>query len=159
MLDLWFSEASQNLSSFRQLLFSLFHSILKSFASNFLLFPKEKIKKTMRLGGILNFSLWSPLWNNENKSCLNKLKFWQASENHKSSTCWKFQLSNQKSAKMPEPGPRWSGPYDLFFTQNEEHFILGPFERDSSFFDSSKSKHSSDYYLSLTKDLWSKWTE
>ena len=55
----------------------------------------------------LNFSLWSPLWNNENKSCLNELKFWEASENHKSSICWKFQLSiscrTQKSAKIPLP--------------------------------------------------------
>ena len=55
----------------------------------------------------LNFSLWSPLWNNENKSCLNELKFWEASENHKSSICWKFQLSilcgTQKSAKIPQP--------------------------------------------------------
>ena len=53
-----------------------------------------------------NFSLWSPIWNNENKSCLNELKFWEASENHKSSLCWKFQLSiscgTKKSAKMPQ---------------------------------------------------------
>ena len=48
-----------------------------------------------------------PLWNNENKNCLNELKFWEASENHKSSICWKFQLSiscgTQKSAKIPQP--------------------------------------------------------
>ena len=48
-----------------------------------------------------------PLWNNENKSCLNELKFWEASENHKSSICQKFQLSiscgTQKSAKIPLP--------------------------------------------------------
>ena len=55
----------------------------------------------------LIFSLWSPLWNNRNKSCLNELKFWEASENHKSSICWKCQLSiscgTQKSAKIPLP--------------------------------------------------------
>ena len=33
------------------------------------------------------------LWNNGNKRCPNKLKFWEASKNHKSSICWKFQLS------------------------------------------------------------------
>ena len=58
------------------------------------------------MAGILNCSLWSPPWNNENKSCLNELKFWEASENHKSSICWKFQLSiscgTQKSDKMPQ---------------------------------------------------------
>ena len=44
-------------------------------------------------------------WNNENKSCLNELKFLKPSENHKLSICWKFQLSiscgTQKSAKIP----------------------------------------------------------
>ena len=29
----------------------------------------------------------------KNKSCLIEFKFWEASENHKSSICWKFQLS------------------------------------------------------------------
>ena len=97
MLDLWFSEASQNLSSFRKLLFSLFHGGDH----------RENSKSLPRLTIVfLMFSLWSPLWNNENKSCLNELKFWEASENHKSSICWKFQLSiscgTQKSAKMPQ---------------------------------------------------------
>ena len=54
-------------------------------------------------------------WNNENKSCLNELKFWETSKNHKSSISWKFQLSiscrTQKSAKIPHPGARWSGPF------------------------------------------------
>ena len=45
MLDLWFSEASQNLSSFRQLLFSLFHrgdqreKFKKSLGRHFEFFP------------------------------------------------------------------------------------------------------------------------
>ena len=64
----------------------------------------KKSKSLPRLSIVfLNFSLWSPL----NKSCLNELKFWEASENHKSSICWKFQLSiscgTQKSAKIPLP--------------------------------------------------------
>ena len=44
-------------------------------------------------------------WKKWYKSCLNEVKFWEASENHKSSICWKFQLSiscgTQKSAKIP----------------------------------------------------------
>ena len=107
MLYLWFSEASQNLSSFRQLLFSLFHRGTKGKNSKSIVF----------------FFFWIfPLWNNENKSCLYELKFWEASENHKSSICWKFQLSIscgiQKSAKFPLPVAKmiWS-----FYAQNHQH--------------------------------------
>ena len=35
----------------------------------------------------------SPLWNNENKSCLNDTKFWEVSGNIKLSKFWKLQLS------------------------------------------------------------------
>ena len=64
-------------------------------------------KSLLRLSIVfLNFSLWFHLWNIEIKSCLNELKFWEASENYKSSICWKFQLSisweTQKSFKMPQ---------------------------------------------------------
>ena len=59
------------------------------------------------LGRDFEFFPLVPPWNNENKSCLNELKFWEASKNHKSSICWKFQLSiscgTQKSAKIPLP--------------------------------------------------------
>ena len=34
-----------------------------------------------------------PPWNHEKKCCPNELKFWEASQNHKWSICWKFQLS------------------------------------------------------------------
>ena len=51
--------------------------------------------------GFLAFFLWSPLGNYEKKSCLNELKFWEASRNHKSSICWKFQYSNSKNGESP----------------------------------------------------------
>ena len=51
----------------------------------------------------------------ENKSCLNDLKLWGASENHKSSICWKFQLfiscGTQKSAKTLLPGAKMIRPF------------------------------------------------
>ena len=40
-----------------------------------------------------NFSFGPPL-ETMKKSCLNELKFWEASRNHKWSVCWNFQLSN-----------------------------------------------------------------
>ena len=56
-------------------------------------------------GNFSAFFLWSPLGNYEQKSCLNKLKFWEASQIQKRSICWKFKLSislgTQKSAKTP----------------------------------------------------------
>ena len=79
---------------------------------------KNSKKQWIVSADILNFFLWSPPWNNENKSCLNELKFWEASENHKLSICWKFQLSiscgTQKSAKIPLLWPRWFGPFDVY---------------------------------------------
>ena len=50
---------------------------------------KEKFKK-QTMDSLWIFSLWSQLWNNENKSRLYELKFWEASENHKGSMFWKF---------------------------------------------------------------------
>ena len=38
------------------------------------------------------FSFSSPLWNEENKSCLNELKFCEVSGNLKSSIYWKFHV-------------------------------------------------------------------
>ena len=43
--------------------------------------------------GFSDFFLWSPPWNNENKSCLNDIKFWEVSWNPKISRFWKLQLS------------------------------------------------------------------
>ena len=50
------------------------------------------------------FFLWSPIGNHEKKSCLNKLKFWEASRNHKRSLSWKFQysfLKNEETSHIP----------------------------------------------------------
>ena len=83
MLHLWFREASQNLSSFRQLFFIVSKGG-----------PKEKcwkIAKTIHCFFSI-FPLVLPLGNYEKKSCLNELKFWEASRNQKWSICWKFQL-------------------------------------------------------------------
>ena len=43
--------------------------------------------------GFSDFFLWSPPWNNENKSCLNDIKFWEVSRKPKTSRFWKLQLS------------------------------------------------------------------
>ena len=47
------------------------------------------------------FFLWSPLGNYEKKSCLNELKFWEASINFKWSICWKSQYSISKIGESP----------------------------------------------------------
>ena len=80
--------------------------------------PKQKSWKI----GFSAFFFWSPLGNNKNKSCLNKLKFWEASWNQKRSICWKFQISislgTQKSAKTPQLWARWSDPCLTSFIDN-----------------------------------------
>ena len=60
------------------------------------------LKKIMySYGNFSAFFLWSPLGNFEKKSCLNKLKFREASRNQKRSICWKFQLSLIGKAEIP----------------------------------------------------------
>ena len=75
-------------------------------------------------GNFSTFILWSPLGNYEKKSCLNKLKFWEASRNQKRSICWKFKLSislvTQKSAKTPQLWARWSDPFEKKRMQNSD---------------------------------------
>ena len=105
MLDLWFSEASQNLNSFRQLLSSLFNRGTKG-----------KNKKTMEsFGRDFEFFPLVPPLNNENKSCLNEFKFWEASENHNQVYAENFScLFHVVPINLPRSpnslGPRWSGP-------------------------------------------------
>ena len=71
MLLFSFREASQNLSLLRQLFFIV-----------------SNAEKPMYSYGIFSaFFLWSPLGNYEKKSCLNKLKFGEASRNQKRSIC------------------------------------------------------------------------
>ena len=96
MLELWLSEPTQNLSSFGQLIFSLFHMGDQ----------REKFKKPMdSLGRYFGFFPLVPPFNKGNKSCSSELKFWEGSESHKSSICWKFHVE-------PRNLPRWSGPFD-----------------------------------------------
>ena len=55
-------------------------------------------------GNFSAFFLWSPLGNYEKKSCLNKLKFWEASRNHKRSLSWEFRysiLKNTETSHIP----------------------------------------------------------
>ena len=83
MLHLWFREASQNLSSFRQLFFHSFQGGTKG---------KMLKNQCIVLAIFQDFSFGPPL-ETMKKSCLNELKFWEASRNQKWSICWKFQLS------------------------------------------------------------------
>ena len=61
------------------------------------------------------------------KSSLKELKFCELLDNRKSSFCWKFQLciscGTKKSAKIPQPGPRWSDPFSMPGLSNCSHFF------------------------------------
>ena len=68
--------------------------------------PKEKCWKiAITIHWFFSIFPLVPPWKLWKKSCLNKLKFWEASQNQKRSICWKFQISislgTQKSAKNP----------------------------------------------------------
>ena len=68
------------------------------------------------------FFLWSPIGNHEKKSCLNRLKFWEASRNHKRSLSWKFQYSILKNAKTSHiPASISENPVPLCKTK----YVLG----------------------------------
>ena len=70
-----------------------------------------------------NFSasfFWSPLGNYEKKSCLNKLKFWEASRNQKRSICWKFQLSiSLGTQKSPSTIQAWAKLNKPFYSESK----------------------------------------
>ena len=61
-----------------------------------------------------------PPWKLWKKSCLNKLKFWEASRNQKRSICWKFQLSislgTQKGTGAIGAGPTMIKPFVLLYS-------------------------------------------
>ena len=105
MLDLGFSETSQNLSSFTQFLFSL---LLRGD-------QRKNPRKSTFQRIFYFFLLWSPLWNEENKSCLNELKFCEVSEIPKSRICWKFHLSIswgiKKSPSTIQAGTKLNKPF------------------------------------------------
>ena len=64
------------------------------------------------------FSDMDAPWNNENKSCLNDIKFWEASGNPKRSRFWKLQLSmssrTQKASNVRHPYLRICSPLSNF---------------------------------------------
>ena len=70
-----------------------------------------------RFLGFSDFSLWSPPWNNENRSCLNDIKFCEVSGNPKTSRFWKLQLSmssgTQKASNVRHPYLRILFPFML----------------------------------------------
>ena len=70
----------------------------------------KMLKKTMySYGNFSAFFLWSPLGNYEKNSCLNKLKFGEASQNQKRSICWKFKLSiSLGTQKSPSTIQAWA---------------------------------------------------
>ena len=73
--------------------------------------------------GLQIFPKGPSLWNNKNKSCLNDSKFWEVSENSKTSKYRNISWGTQKSAKTPHSGQYWSlGQDDLVLS-----WILGRF--------------------------------
>ena len=69
-----------------------------------------------------------PPWKLWKKSCLNKLKFWEASRNQKRSICWKFKLSislgTQKSAKTPPAVGKMIRPFYNELKKKSKKFFL-----------------------------------
>ena len=66
--------------------------------------------------GVLDFFKVFPLWNNENKSCLNGIKFWEVSGIPKASKFWRLCVASsnvepRNLPRCPKPGPRWSDPF------------------------------------------------
>ena len=70
-----------------------------------------------QISGVFRFFPLVPPWNNENKSCLNDIKFWEVSGNPKTSRFWKLQLfmssGTQKGTKAIKPGPTMTKPFVL----------------------------------------------
>ena len=69
-----FSKTSQNLSSFRQLLFSSIHRVDQRKT------PKNQCMASAGSSWCFDFFTLVPLWNEEHKSCLNELKFFRKSQ-------------------------------------------------------------------------------
>ena len=86
---------------------------------------------------IVFFSIFPlvPHWKPWKKSCLNKLKFWEASRNHKRSLSWKFQYSILKNAETSHiPASISENPVPLFATyvQTESLWQYFPFHLGES---------------------------
>ena len=85
--------------------------------------PKEKCwKNNVWLWQFFSIFPLVPPWKLWKKSCLNKLKFWEAPWNQKRSLCWKFKLSislgTQKSAKTPQAVGKMIRPFVYRFEKN-----------------------------------------
>ena len=108
---------------------------------------KGKIQNPRLSVFFLNFSLWSPLWNNENKSCLNELKFWEASE--KSQIKHMLKISVFYFMWNPEicQDPPTCGQDDLVLYWRK--LILDRLEKDSNF--SRRVNHQTLTAISVNK--------
>ena len=82
--------------------------------------PKEKCWKKQRIVlAIFQHFFFGPPLETMKKSCLNKLKFWEASRNYKRSLSWKFQysiLKNGETSHIPasiseNPVPLWKSTF------------------------------------------------
>ena len=91
MLDLEFSETSQNFSSFT---YTTFFFIVSKGDQR-----KNAEKPVYSFGNFSAFLLWSPLGNYEKKSCLNEFNFWEASRNQ--AYAENFSILTQKMANPP----------------------------------------------------------
>ena len=97
-----------------------------------IILPKGKmLKNCHNYTLVFQHFLFGPPLETMEKSCLNKLKFWEASRNPKRSICWKFQLSislgRQKSPSTIQPGlklnkPFWSRQMWWHFLTRVKHF-------------------------------------
>ena len=117
-------------------------------------------------GNFSAFFLWSPFGNYEKKSCLNKLKFWEASRNQKRSICWKFQLSiSLGTQKSPSTIQAWAKLNKLFclnvmryicFLNHQKYYgnAKNFFLNTTNFPFPSKTPVYYFTYLALKKELW-----
>ena len=100
-------------------------------------------------GNFSAFFLWSPLGNYEKKSCLNELKFWEASRNHN---------GNPKSVVCEHPYLRILFPFILNLTYSwNENLMLGCHSRDCNaplLFNDSKIKMCHFNQVHGTWDFW-----
>jgi hypothetical protein len=98
--------------------------------------------------GFLDFPLWSPQRNNENKSCLNDIKFWEVWRKPKTSRFWKLQLSKGQIIL------KWFfGVFDFLQKTNENKSTWGIIEiKSNSFvhFFGGKWRHQKPFWNYLT---------
>ena len=72
---------------------------------------------------VFDFFLCSPYETKTIKSCLNELKFWEVSENPKSSICLRFHLSLSKTGESPFSGISVFPITHPLLSENDCHFV------------------------------------